>query len=419
MSMMLRLQIFAIATSIVSLGFSHLALTKAMPFAAVMVADGLQLLFLLWWTVSIVVIRRRPGFHDDTPDAWFNHTLAVFWAGNIATIVAIWLFMDDAGESQRLLIVMFCLSPVAIETMGTVRSPRYGLRPLLATIAPPALPVAILIFYAIHDDAFTLPVMLFLPMYTAIMLLLREFLQDSVNRGWQAMAIVEADRDSKTRFLASASHDLGQPLQAARLYLDQMVRGSDATRRDRAATQVDAALGSVERQLRQMIDHLRLDAGTVSARPSPVALGSVIARVAAIAEPSAMAAGITIHALPSRMTITVDADLLERALSNLADNAIRHARARRLLIGTRRHGAGTRIWVIDDGRGVAPADVPRLFEDYFQGSDHDDEVRGGFGLGLASVRRIADLMGGAVGIDQRWRRGAAFFLELPGVGRLA
>ncbi len=419
MSMMLRLQIIAIATSIVSLGLSHLALTKAMPFAAVLVADGLQLLFLLWWTISIIVIRRRPGFHDDTPDAWFQHTLAVFWAGNIATIVAIWLFMDDAGESQRLLIVMVCLSPVAIETMGTVRSPRYGLRPFLATIAPPALPVAILIFYTTHDDAFTVPVMLFLPMYTAIMLLLREFLQDSVNRGWQAMATVEADRDSKTRFLASASHDLGQPLQAARLYFDQVVRGSDSTRRDRAVTQVDAALGSVERQLRQMIDHLRLDAGTVSARPSPVALGSVIARVAAIADPSATAAGIAIHALPSRITITVDADLLERALSNLADNAIRHAHARRLLIGTRRHGAGIRIWVIDDGRGIAPADVPRLFEDYFQGSDHGDEVRGGFGLGLASVRRMANLMGGAVGIDPRWRNGAAFFLELPGVGRLA
>jgi signal transduction histidine kinase len=72
-----------------------------------------------------------------------------------------------------------------------------------------------------------------------------------------------------------------------------------------------------------------------------------------------------------------------------------------------------RLWVIDDGRGVAAQDQARLFDDYAQGSDHGDEVRGGFGLGLASVRRIMALMGGRCGLDPRWRGGAAFFLELP------
>ena len=56
--------------------------------------------------------------------------------------------------------------------------------------------------------------------------------------------------------------------------------------------------------------------------------------------------------------------------------------------------------------------MPRLFEDYVQGSDHGDEVRGGFGLGLASVRRMAMLIGGSAGCDPRWTHGAAFYVEL-------
>jgi signal transduction histidine kinase len=71
-----------------------------------------------------------------------------------------------------------------------------------------------------------------------------------------------------------------------------------------------------------------------------------------------------------------------------------------------------RLWVIDDGVGVAEADAGRLFDDYVQGSDHGDEIRGGFGLGLASARRMAGLMQGAVGLERRWRGGSAFWLEL-------
>ena len=113
------------------------------------------------------------------------------------------------------------------------------------------------------------------------------------------------------------------------------------------------------------------------------------------------------------LTVRADTDLVERALSNLADNAIRHAKASRVLIGARVRVGRVRLWVIDDGVGVAEADRRHLFDDYVQGSDHGDEVRGGFGLGLASVRRIAGLMGGDTGLDPGWRKGAAFFLELP------
>ena len=130
-------------------------------------------------------------------------------------------------------------------------------------------------------------------------------------------------------------------------------------------------------------------------------------------EPAARLSGTDIVAMPGRVEAMADPALVERVLGNLVGNAIRHAKARRVLVGARRRADRVRVWVIDDGVGVAETDAPRLFEDFVQGSDHGDEIRGGFGLGLASARRMAALMAGAVGLEPKWTKGSAFWLELP------
>jgi signal transduction histidine kinase len=70
------------------------------------------------------------------------------------------------------------------------------------------------------------------------------------------------------------------------------------------------------------------------------------------------------------------------------------------------------IWVIDDGNGIADADVERIFDDYTRGTDHGSAERGGFGLGLPSARRMAELMSGTLDLDRRWTSGCAFVLRL-------
>jgi signal transduction histidine kinase len=166
--------------------------------------------------------------------------------------------------------------------------------------------------------------------------------------------------------------------------------------------------------LGQMLDHLRLEAGGVEPHIGRLAVGPLIARLAELNEPAARLAGVEILALPTHLQALADPALTERALGNLLGNAIRHAKARRVLVGARRREGRVRLWVIDDGVGVSEADAPRLFDDFVQGSDHGDEVRGGFGLGLASARRMAGLMDGAIGLDRGWLAGSAFWLELPG-----
>jgi signal transduction histidine kinase len=418
MTLMLRLQVFAIVVAAASLLFDHMALSGVAPRANIIANDVIFGGFLAWWIGSIVW-RRRRGVADDTPDGWYPHNLAVFWLGNAATVCSFWLLLPYDSESARLMAAMMCLGPVTVEVIGTVRTPP-ARRGVLGTWAPAGIPAGLIPWFVTSDDKFALTVSLFTAAFCGMLLLLREFLQHTVDAAYAAKAEAEAARDSKARFLAAASHDLGQPLQAARLFFDQALRARSGADRDKAAGRAAWAFSSMEQQLRQMLDHLKLEAHEVAPDVRNVQLGASIARVIEQHEPAARLAGARIVAVPTGLHARGDPALIERALGNYVANAIRHAAPRRVLVGARRHGGSVRLWVIDDGRGVAEADRAGLFQEYVQGGWSDgDEVRGGFGLGLASAQRMAELMGGGAGYDPRWRQGSAFWLELPGSAGLA
>ena len=108
----------------------------------------------------------------------------------------------------------------------------------------------------------------------------------------------------------------------------------------------------------------------------------------------------------------LDPALLDRAIGNLVHNAIVHSGATKLLMGCRHAGAQRlRLYVVDNGVGIGSMDAKHIFQDFYRGSDSRERVKTGFGLGLSSVRRIAELMGGSAGLDPRWIHGAAFYLE--------
>jgi signal transduction histidine kinase len=412
-------QLIALATYVVVSVSIVLEIGEALPHWALVAALFSSCAFVIFW----VVVLGREQFRQPRalPSAKvLRHQSAAFmWTGNIASVLGFWLTMPYADSSLRMMNVIFGTSTVAFEMLGTIqRAPQSG----RSSLAPLCLSVSIICYFAVFWERFSPLIIFFTIAATYVFWMMRQIAQGAINRSFLAKQEAENARDSKSRFLASASHDLGQPLQSARLFFDQVVRGADPARRAKAAGQAEAAFAVIERQLHKMIEHLKLDSGDVTPRLTDVAVGPLIARLASLAEAQAAEAGVAIHALPSRLVVHADADLLERALSNFIDNAIHHSKGRRVLIGVRvssplpqgeRESYTVRLWVIDDGRGVAAQDQARLFDDYAQGSDHGDEVRGGFGLGLASVRRIMALMGGRCGLDPRWRGGAAFFLELP------
>jgi signal transduction histidine kinase len=234
----------------------------------------------------------------------------------------------------------------------------------------------------------------------------------------QMLGEVAAQRDASTKFIASASHDLGQPLQAVALFFDQSLRAPEGALRDKAIDGVRNALGAADDLLSHMLGHLRLEADAVQPHRSNLDLASLLRRVAARHEPSVREHGMELRVAARLLVLPLDPSLVERALGNLITNALTHSHGSRILLASRRHGTdAVRIWVIDDGEGVSQLDAKHIFEDYYQGSSERGLPKAGFGLGLASVRRLAALMDGVAGVDPRWRRGAAFYLEFPALVR--
>jgi len=371
-------------------------------------------LFVVGW---IIMLFRPIPPSGEGRVAWPFSSPFVVWGGIILLSGGFWLWMPYADEGVRLvcMICQFC-TVTAYILMTIEPPPSRGRVPL----APFALPLSIAAYLIVHPDRFSLPLVIFALGFVGAVTIMQRVVQRAVDDAYNARRAAEAalvqvaaERDAKTRFLASASHDLGQPLQAARLSFDQALRSPDPVRRERAAKRVAWAFDATEQLLRQMLDHLRLESGTVEAKVGDLAVGPLIARIAEMNEPAAKLAGLDLHVMPSRLCVRADPALVERALGNLVANAIRHSKGRRVLVGAQLRQGRARLWVIDDGVGVAAADAPRLFEEYAQGSNHGDEIRGGFGLGLASARRMAELMGGEVALEAKWLNGSAFWLELP------
>ena len=316
---------------------------------------GLVALYVALWLV-LLGIRVWPGDRrQDAPTPWRRHDRAIIWMGNAALIAGFWLCSPYPEESLRLMAVIFRCATVTVEVLGTIERP--PARPRLA-LAPLAMPLATALYFVVHWERYSLALVLFLVAYAYVVRELGRIVQGSVDRAYAARLAAEAalvqvaaERDAKTRFLASASHDPGQPLQAARLFFDQAMRSPDAARREAAARRVTWAFDATEQLLRQMLDHLRLESGVVEPHLSQVALGPLIARIAEMNEPAARLAGVTLLAMPSRLQATADATLVESALGNLVSNAIRHAKARHVLIGARRRAGRVRLWVVDDGVG--------------------------------------------------------------------
>ena len=226
-----------------------------------------------------------------------------------------------------------------------------------------------------------------------------------------ALAQVAAERAAKSRFLAAASHDLQQPIQAAHLYFGQLARVDQPRLRSEIETAGKAAFGAAQSLLSAMLDHLRLGAQAVTPRLEEVALGGLFAQVAAEATLAAESSPVT-RWKTTVATVRADRALLARTLGNLVQNAVRHSGGSRILIVARQQRGTVQIYVIDDGRGIPVDQAEAIFEEFGQGTAG---TMIGFGIGLASARVAMRVQGGDVALDRRWRGGAAFTIVFASV----
>lgn len=221
--------------------------------------------------------------------------------------------------------------------------------------------------------------------------------------------LAQATRD-KTRFLAAASHDLLQPLHAARLFAAALARDPGTSRQDLVA-RVDRAIVGAETLLRALLDISKLDAGGVQPECSTVALEPFLRDLAEGIRPLAEERGLRLRLGPLAGSLFTDPGLLRSVLQNFLTNAVRYTASGGVLLGVRRRGAMLRIDVIDTGVGIDPARHDEIFGEFTRVGEVEAE---GLGLGLAIAQRIVRLLGGRIELASTPGRGSRFSLVLPG-----
>ncbi|MBF0392167.1 MAG: hypothetical protein HQL38_05755, partial [Alphaproteobacteria bacterium] len=213
---------------------------------------------------------------------------------------------------------------------------------------------------------------------------------------------------AKSRFLAAASHDLRQPWQALRLFLDVLLLRLKDPKDREVAEKAGQALEGGESLLSALLDVSVLEAGTVRTEIRAVPVLPLLIRLAQECEPQAAQKGLALSVVPCGAEITTDPVLLLRILRNLMTNAIRHTARGRILLGCRHRAGGLRIEVWDTGPGIPPAEMERIFEDFYQIENAERDRNKGLGLGLSIVRRMALLLDHGIDVRSRPGRGSMF-----------
>jgi signal transduction histidine kinase len=232
--------------------------------------------------------------------------------------------------------------------------------------------------------------------------------------GELAAAKAEADAAnlSKTRFIAAASHDILQPLNAARLFTSALVERMERSKDGELVRNVDSSLEAVEEILSALLDISRLDAGAMKAEPGPVRVGDMLQALALEFGPAARKKGLKLTLVPCGLTVQTDRKLLRRVLQNLVSNAVKYTREGRVLMGCRRRGRVLSIEVHDTGPGIPEAKLGLIFQE-FQRLQSDGDGTSGLGLGLSIVERMAKVMDAPVKVRSTPGRGSVFAIEVP------
>jgi Na+/proline symporter/signal transduction histidine kinase/CheY-like chemotaxis protein len=231
-------------------------------------------------------------------------------------------------------------------------------------------------------------------------------------------AEAEAANLGKTRFIAAASHDLLQPLHAARLFTAALI---DRDPGNDLGGKIDTSLGAVESLLDALLDISKLDAGAFKPEKRPFALQPLFESLATAFAPVAARRGVELVVVPTRAFVSTDPAFLRRILQNLLSNALRYGSAEgrppRVLLGCRRVGDDLRIEVRDNGPGIAPDKQGIIFDEFVRLQAEDDGPREerGLGLGLAIVDRIARMLDLPVGLSSAPGRGSTFSVTVPRV----
>ncbi|MGH6715607.1 MAG: ATP-binding response regulator [Bradyrhizobium sp.] len=350
---------------------------------------------------------------------WAFRAIATALAGGSCWGLGSVFLMDPARPEYQFLVLMTCagLAAGTITAFGTYLPSYYC---SLFTVMVPSC-----IWSAVQGDAlhWTYAVLSVLWMAVVAVLansfskLLIESLElqfanlDLANDLLRQKELAEAANVAKSRFLASASHDLRQPVHALGMFVGALGnRALDGDSR-RLVNQIQNSIGALDSLFGAILDISRLDAGVIETRPRAFAIQPLLERICHEEMPDAIRKGIALHLLPCSLFVHSDPVLLERVLRNLLSNAVRYTDKGRVVVGCRR-GNRLSIEIWDTGRGIPIDQQDLIFQEFYQiGNPERDRTRG-LGLGLAIVQRLTRILAVPMDMQSRVGRGSVFKLSV-------
>ncbi len=407
-------------TLVISAGLACLLVwQKAMsPVAAVVWTAFLAAQTLLRLGIRDAYLKARPPVGDWK--RWANLFVAGTAAGGVVWGLGLpWLLAPGRFDLQALVLAMLISG-----TYGIIGSAGAYL-PAFYTFILPIIPaVGWLLF---QGDVLHLVVAaittLWLPSVAVIGQRYNASLVEALELRFENAALADdlraqklvADQNSqaKSRFLASASHDLRQPVHALGMFVGALRSHRLPARSVSLIDQIDGSIGALDSLFTSLLDISKLDAGVVEHQVSAVAVEPLLARICRDLEGEAAAKGVALSMCRTRLAVRSDPVLLERIMRNLIGNAVRYTERGEVLVGARRRGGKVSLEVLDTGPGIPVDQQEAIFEEFYQLANPDRDRSKGLGLGLPIVRRLTAILNHRLELTSEPGRGTAFRVYAP------
>jgi PAS domain S-box-containing protein len=235
-----------------------------------------------------------------------------------------------------------------------------------------------------------------------------------------ARALADQSRDAaeranqgKSRFLATASHDLRQPLQTLELLNGALRRRATDHYSIDALSQQEQAIGAMSRLLNALLDISKLESGAVNPEPTDFAVTEIFEELRLEFASIAASKGVELEVEASDTAVHSDPSLVEQILRNLVSNAVKYTRQGRVSLRCLQEAASVRLAVLDTGIGIPPNQLPLIYDEFYQVGVAANTSRDGYGLGLSIVQRLVSLLNLRLDVRSEVGKGSEFALVLP------
>ena len=390
---------------------------------------------VLMCLARLLVIRRFRAASPSTLPEWrrwlLRSNLGTLAAGALWGVTG-WIFYGLGSEQPQttgLIVIIYTFCVASVPVLST--QPRLYIAYAGLCLLPLVLRIALA--RELHSYQLAAELVLILSLTAVLANSYRQVLQRAIGLKVQAdqlaaqlriesRAADAARRDAeianraKTQFFTAASHDLRQPLHAMGLFAEALRQRVHEPEVAQLVNSINESVDALEGLFSELLDITRIDSGGVEVHPQHFEIGDILRKLRLHFEPSAFEKGLALRLRGGVQAVFADPLLVERILRNLVSNAIRYTDDGGVLVSCRRRGERLLLQVWDSGVGIREQEQARIFDEFYQvqsGRQLDPEQRKGLGLGLAIVRRLADLMGAPLTLRSRPGRGTVFTLELP------